>query len=487
MTVPTHFNIAFSSEFANAFPELSVSWSAKQAPAPTLTVLNEPLAQDLGIPPASLRTPEGVRLLIGNELPEGAAPVAQGYSGHQFGSYTPRLGDGRALLLGELPDRTGRVRDVHLKGSGRTPFARGGADGLAALGPMLREYLVSEAMHALGIPSSRALAVVSTGEDVRRGTSVPGAVLTRVATSHIRVGSFQYARASGDLELVRRLADYAITRHYPESAEVDNPYSTLLEAVATAQARLVAHWMLVGFVHGVMNTDNMTVSGESIDYGPCAFIDTFDPGSVFSSIDQGGRYAYRNQPVVAEWNLARFAEALLPLLAGDEDHAVELAQQTLQKFRRDYSVAWFGGMKDKLGLPEHIEDDQASSLMDEVLALMYEESWDYTTFFRGLGDVARGETSQLLEVDSSQPMGQWLSRWRSFAPDPAIMDRTNPVHIPRNHLVEEALEAATAGNMEPFQQLLKAVTAPYTPRAGMERYAAPAPKSFGPYQTFCGT
>src|SRR4051794_34455660 len=291
---------------------MAISWRAAEAPEPRLLALNEPLAAELGLDATWLRSPAGLRLLVGAEVPDGVTPVAQAYSGHQFGGYTPRLGDGRALLLGELEGSDGRRRDLHLKGSGRTPFARGG-DGLAAVGPMLREYVVSEAMHALGIPTTRSLAVVATGATVHRETLLPGAVLARVASSHLRVGTFQYAAATGDVDLLRRLADHAISRHYPAAAETDQPYRALFEAVVAAQAALVARWMQVGFVHGVMNTDNVTISGGTIDYGPCAFLDAFDPATVYSSIDTGGRYAYGNQPLVAEWNLARLAEALLPL------------------------------------------------------------------------------------------------------------------------------------------------------------------------------
>ena len=313
--------IAFEGHFARELPELAIPWRAEEAPDPQLLVLNQPLAVELGFDPDFLRSPEGVRLLIGNALPEEATPVAQGYAGHQFGWYSPRLGDGRALLLGEVSGADGTLRDIHLKGSGRTPFARNG-DGQAAIGPMMREYIVSESMHALNIPTTRSLAVVATGRQVQRETLLPGAVLTRVASSHLRVGSFQYARASNDMDLLRRLADHAIERHHPSSADEANRYLELLKGVISVQAKLVAQWMLVGFVHGVMNTDNMTVSGETIDYGPCAFMEGFDPGAVYSSIDEMGRYAYRSQPVVAEWNLARFAESIAALIHQDEEQAV---------------------------------------------------------------------------------------------------------------------------------------------------------------------
>ena len=318
MSVAPPPTVILGDRFSRELPEMALLWQAEEVLDPRLLVLNEPLATELGLDPAFLRGFDGLRLLVGNLVPSGATPVAQGYAGHQFGQFAPLLGDGRALLLGEIVDGEGRLRDVHLKGSGPTPFARGG-DGLAAVGPMLREYVVSEAMHALRIPTTRSLAVVATGRPVRRETVLPGAVLTRVASSHLRVGSFEYARASGNVDLLRRLADHAISRHYPGASEAEHPYLALFEAVISAQASLVAQWMLVGFVHGVMNTDNMTISGETIDYGPCAFMEAFDPATVYSSIDAGGRYAYGNQPVVAEWNLARLAEALLPLLHDDQD------------------------------------------------------------------------------------------------------------------------------------------------------------------------
>src|SRR4051812_42501859 len=342
-TAPT-LTIALDDRFARAVPELAVPWQAESTPDPTLLALNEPLAAELGLDADALRGADGLGLLTGTVVPPGAHPVAQAYAGHQFGGFNPRLGDGRALLLGELVDRDGRVRDLHLKGSGRTPFARGG-DGLAAVGPMLREYVVSEALHALGIPTTRALAVVATGRGVRRETLLPGAVLARVASSHLRVGSFQLTAATGDVDLTRRLADLAIERHHPEAAAADAPYLALYDAVIAAQARLVAQWMLVGFVHGVLNTDNVTISGETIDYGPCAFMEAFDPATVFSSIDEGGRYSYGHQPAVTQWNLARLAESLLPLLSEDQDRAVELASASLGGYAERYRAAWSTGMR----------------------------------------------------------------------------------------------------------------------------------------------
>ena len=336
-----------------------------------------------------------MRFLSGNLVPEGAVPVAQAYAGHQFGGYVPRLGDGRALLLGELATADGGLRDLHLKGSGATPFARGG-DGLAAVGPMLREYIISEAMHALGIPTTRSLAVVATGRTVQRETPLPGAVLARIASSHLRVGTFQYVAAGGDAALLRRLADYAIARHYPDVADADNRYLALFDAVGSAQAALIARWMLVGFVHGVMNTDNMTIAGETIDYGPCAFMEAYDPEAVFSSIDSWGRYAYGAQPSIAGWNLARFAETLLPLIADDQDRAVELAQESLAGFGLRLQAALASGMRAKLGLADDLvedgDEDVATPLMNDALALLAESHVDFTSFFRNLGQAARGDT-----------------------------------------------------------------------------------------------
>jgi uncharacterized protein YdiU (UPF0061 family) len=479
--------VTFESRFAREVAEMALPWQADEAPDPRLLVLNEPLAAELGLDPAWLRSPDGVRLLVGNLVPGGATPVAQAYAGHQFGGYSPRLGDGRALLLGELAAADGTVRDLHLKGSGRTPFARGG-DGLAAVGPMLREYVVSEAMHALGIPTTRSLAVARTGRPVRRETLLPGAVLARVASSHLRVGSFQYARGTGDVDLLRRLADHATARHHPGVAQAERPYLALFEAVVAAQAALVARWMLVGFVHGVMNTDNMTISGETIDYGPCAFMEAFDPATVYSSIDTGGRYAYGNQPVVAEWNLTRLAEALLPLFDEDEERAVELAVESLGTFRPAYSAAWFAGLRTKLGLPDTVDAEVTAPLVDELLGLMQASHVDHTSFFRRLGSAARGEAEPARELFLDLAgFDDWAGRWRALGPDADAMDRVNPIYIPRNHLVEEALTAATGGDLGPLERLLDAVTRPFDERPGLDVYATPAPVDFGVYQTFCGT
>jgi uncharacterized protein YdiU (UPF0061 family) len=477
-------SVVLGDRFARELPELALPWRAVEAPDPRLLVLNEPLAVELGLDPAALRRPEGVALLTGTAVPDGARPVAQAYAGHQFGGYSPRLGDGRALLLGELTDAEGRLRDLHLKGSGRTPFARGG-DGLAAVGPMLREYVVSEAMHALGIPTTRSLAVVATGRGVARETLLPGAVLARVAASHLRVGSFEYAAATDDVDLVRRLADHAIARHHPSAAQAERPHLALYQAVVAVQATLVARWMLVGFLHGVMNTDNMTISGETIDYGPCAFLDAYDPATVYSSIDAGGRYAYGNQPLAAEWNLARLAEALLPLIDEDRDRAVALAVESLGGFRGRYNAAWTAGMRAKLGLAAEVP---LGSLADDLMDLLRANGVDFTSFFRALVPAARGdaEPARRLVLDLAG-MDAWLARWQALGPDAATMERANPVYIPRNHLVEEALAAGEAGDLAPLEALLAVVTRPFQERPGLERYAAPPPESFGPKTTISGT
>lgn len=484
MSVTPDITITLQNRFASELPEMAVPWQAEVPPEARLLVLNEPLADELGLDSSWLGSPDGLRFLVGNLVPTGAAPVAQAYAGHQFGGYVPRLGDGRALLLGELTDADGRLRDLHLKGSGRTPFARGG-DGLAAIGPMLREYIISEAMHALGVPTTRSLAVVATGRPVARETMLPGALLVRVASSHLRVGSFQYASATGDLDLLRRLADHAIARHHPEAAHAENPYLALFEAVVAAQASLVARWMLVGFIHGVMNTDNMTISGESIDYGPCALMEAYDPDTVFSSIDAWGRYAYGNQPTIAAWNLARFAETLLPLLGDDVNESIALIEHAFDGFHA-YHSAWLAGMHAKLGVATDV--DAVLPLLDELLPMLQESHVDFTSFFRHLATAARGddEPARGQFVDPAR-FDDWARRWRALGPDADAMDRVNPIYIPRNHLVEEALTAATDGDLGPLAELLEAVSAPYTERPGLQRYASPAPTDFGAYRTFCGT
>ncbi|MET2011698.1 protein adenylyltransferase SelO family protein [Microbacterium chocolatum] len=498
MDAPTRTaSVTLTHRFADAVPEMAVAWRADEAPTPELLVLNDALATELGLDPAFLRSPEGIGLLTGTAPPVGARPVAQAYAGHQFGGYNPRLGDGRALLLGELTAPDGTIHDLHLKGSGPTPFARGG-DGYAAVGPMLREYVVSEAMHALGIPTTRSLAVVATGRDVVREQILPGAVLARTAAGHLRVGSVVFAsahaNASGDRDVLVRLVDHAIERHDPETAAVTptDRARALLDAVIARQADLIARWMLVGFVHGVMNTDNMTLSGQAIDYGPCAFLDAFDPGAVFSSIDRQGRYAYGNQPGIGEWNLARLAEALLPLLADDTDAAISVAQDALDAYRPAYNEAWSVGIRAKLGLADAREDrdeDAVPSLVTDLFDLLAFARADYTLFFRHLATAARGDAAPLRAlVADPGPLDLWLERWLALAPDADAMDRVNPLYIPRNHLVEEALAAASdTGDLALLHRLTDAVRSPFTARPGLERYAEPAPDAFGPYVTYCGT
>jgi uncharacterized protein YdiU (UPF0061 family) len=446
MTV--HFN------FDNSFARLPERFFANVAPtpvsAPRLIRLNRELALDLNLDSEWLASPEGVEVLAGKRVPETASPIATAYAGHQFGHFVPQLGDGRAILLGEVIDRNGARRDIQLKGSGPTPFSRNG-DGRAAIGPVLREYVVSEAMAALGIPTTRALAAVATGDTVRRERPMPGAVLTRVASSHIRVGSFQYFAVRGDLEGLRVLADHVIARHYPEAGKAEHPYRALLDAVIEAQAELIARWMLVGFIHGVMNTDNMSISGETIDYGPCAFMDAYDPAKVFSSIDQNGRYAYGNQPRIGQWNLTRLAETLLPLLSDDEENAVEQAETALGEYPGKFEAVFHAGLRHKLGLTA--EQDGDVPLIGDLLKLMADNKADFTLTFRRLSDAAAGpEGDQFVRMLFSDPTAYdgWALRWRQrLAQDPQdgaqrkrAMQAVNPAFIPRNHRVEAVIQAA---------------------------------------------
>lgn len=485
---------SFDNWFAREFPELCRPVEPQGVSDPELLVLNEALAADLGGNVELLRSDAGVAVLAGNAVPHGAQPVAQAYAGHQFGGFSPVLGDGRATLLGEVVDPTGLHRDLQLKGSGRTPFARRG-DGRAALGPMLREYLMGEAMWALGVPTTRMLAVVATGDFVMRQVPLRGAVLSRVASSHLRIGTFQFAALHGDVDLVRRLADHAIDRHHPEVRNNDNPYLGLLAAVTEAQAALVAHWMTIGFIHGVLNTDNVTISGETIDYGPCAFMDTFDPATVFSSIDDGGRYAYGNQPSITQWNLARFAETLLPLVDDNTDAAVAGATEVLNGFSDRYDHHWQRLMATKLGFGGRT-DSGAVDVIVEVPTLLRSGSVDATMFFRALADTLRGDDATLLGLfEVPDAAASWLTRWRQLVDggsrDPVLvadgMDEVNPCYIPRNHLVEEALDAAATGDMGPFHRLVSVLSDPFTRRHGFGPYELPAPADFGLYRTFCGT
>ena len=454
---------------------------------PQLVAFNQPLATMLGLEPEVLQSPGGAAIFAGNALPEGGRPIAQAYAGHQFGNFVV-LGDGRAILLGEQITPSGARWDIQLKGAGQTQFSRRG-DGRAALGPMLREYIISEAMHALGIPTTRSLAVVTTGEPVYREAVAEGAVLTRVAASHIRVGTMQWAAGHGDIEAARALADYTRARHYPELADAAEPYLELFGAILARQASLIARWQLVGFIHGVMNTDNMALSGETIDYGPCAFMDAYDPATVFSSIDHGGRYAYGNQPAIAQWNLARLAEAMLRLFDPDVDRAVERATEALDRFPKLFNQHWLDGMRAKLGLFTQEDDDEA--LVNDLLAWMYRRSADFTNTFRSLtsGRLAGEATSADPELES------WHRRWearRGRQPQPPaeaeiLMRRHNPAFIPRNHNVEAALLAATARHdFSVMTQLLEVLAAPYDHERELPAFSAPGPAGQS-YRTFCGT
>jgi serine/tyrosine/threonine adenylyltransferase len=451
---------------------------------PRLVVFNRPLAAALGLDPDALDGARGAAIFAGNELPEGSRPIAQAYAGHQFGHFTA-LGDGRAILLGEQITPAGERFDVQLKGPGRTPYSTRG-DGRAALGPMIREYIVSEAMHALGIPTTRSLAVAATGEPVHRETRLDGAVLTRVAASHIRVGTMQWAAAHRDIDALRALADYTRARHYPELADASEPHLALLDAVLERQARLIAQWQLVGFVHGVMNTDNMALSGETIDYGPCAFMDRYDPATVFSSIDDGGRYAYGNQPPIAHWNLVRLAEAMLPLFDPDSDHAVERATAALDRFPTLFEQHWLDGMRAKLGLFTQEEGDR--QLADDLLEWMHRRSADFTNTFVAL--TAGGVLGDARDAEGEAWHQRWTAR-RTRQPQSAadgadLMRRHNPAFIPRNHLVEDAIRAATAGDLSPMERLLDVLARPYDHLRDLPMFrAADSPER--PYRTFCGT
>jgi uncharacterized protein YdiU (UPF0061 family) len=489
--------------FDNTYVHLPERFFARVNPVPVadplLIKVNVELARSLGLDPGALASPQGVAVLAGNRVAEGSEPLAEAYAGHQFGHFVPQLGDGRANLLGEVKGLDGMRYDIQLKGSGPTPFSRRG-DGRAALGPVLREYLVSEAMTAMGVPSTRALAAVTTGQQVVRETVLPGAVLTRVAASHLRVGTFQYFAARGDTEAIRTLADYAIARHYPEAAQAKHPYRALLDGVIARQAGLIAQWMTLGFIHGVMNTDNMSISGETIDYGPCAFMEAYDPDTVFSSIDAQGRYSYSNQPHAAHWNLARLAEALLPVMgeeAGSQEAALASAHEALAAFGVQFEAARDARMRRKLGLLAEREGDAA--LGQELLQRMAANRADFTLTFRRLCDAAAGPEGdagvRALFADPGA-YDSWAAGWRRRLeeepmPGPAraaLMRKVSPAFLPRNHMVEAALNAASEGqDFQPFEELLGVVTRPYEDRPGLERYAAPARPEECIHATFCGT
>ncbi|QRI64336.1 YdiU family protein [Shinella sp. PSBB067] len=523
--------------FDNSYARLPDAFFAPVDPtpveAPRLIRFNRPLAEELGLDADALER-HGAAYFSGNTPLPGSLPLAMAYAGHQFGQFVPQLGDGRAILLGEVIDRAGRRRDIQLKGAGQTPYSRRG-DGRAALGPVLREYIISEAMHALGVPTTRALAAVATGQPVYRDRVLPGAVFTRVASSHIRVGTFQFFAARGDTENVRVLADHVIERHYPELKGAEKPWLALLDAVAERQAALIARWLGVGFIHGVMNTDNMTISGETIDFGPCAFMDRYDPRTVYSSIDHGGRYAFGNQPMIGQWNIARLAEALLALLDDDQDKAVEAANAAVARFMERFQAHWKSVIRAKIGLGDHEEEgDQA--LIRDLLILLYEQKADYTLAFRRLADAVEAPSptppskaegldpplrsppvSNDAQAASFSPLAgempadggglaglmedpgaltPWLAAWRARlareATSPqaraAAMRRVNPAFIPRNHKVEEALTAAVDhGDFSLFEALNDVLARPYEDQPAFSAYAQPPKPGEEVTATFCGT
>lgn len=485
--------------FDNTYARLPERFFSRGLPTPVtnpeLIKINHALAAELGLEPGLLESAEGAQIFAGNIIPPSADPIAQAYSGHQFGHLNPRLGDGRAILLGEVIDRNGNRRDIQLKGPGRTPYSRSG-DGRAALGPVLREYLVSEAMYCLGIKTTRTLAAVTTGQPVYRETALPGAVLTRVAASHIRIGTFEYFRVHNDQDGLKILADYVIQRHYPDVQAAENPYLALLQAVMQAQAKLVSRWLQVGFIHGVMNTDNMSVSGETIDYGPCAFMDTYDPATVFSSIDRQGRYAYGNQGAITLWNLTRFAECLLPLLDKDIDRAVEKAEAALADFSAAFNGYWLAGMGGKIGLVAASGDDE--KIITDFLQLMHRGEADFTLAFRQLAECIVSTKESFLELfaGDKKDVETWLQIWRARISQESqtaeqvrdAMNAVNPLYIPRNQSVENALRAAVEeSDYLPFEELLSVLAHPFTEQAGMEKYSARPVPTGEIYKTFCGT
>ncbi len=485
----------------NTYARLPETFYARVEPTPVrrpaLIRFNHALAAELGLDAQALTSPAGIQVLAGNQVPAGAEPLAMAYAGHQFGHFVPSLGDGRAVLLGEVVDRKGVRRDIQLKGAGRTPFSRNG-DGRAVLGPVLREYVLGEAMHGLGIPTTRALAMVATGESVYRERVEPGAVLTRVAAGHVRVGSFEYFAQRGDVGAVRILADYVIQRHYPDCAAADNPYRALLEAVAGRQGALIAHWLLVGFIHGVMNTDNMAISGETIDYGPCAFMDTLNPGQVYSSIDQLGRYAYDQQPRIGHWNLTQLADSLMSLLGSATESAQEAAGSALQAYARVFETTWQAGLAAKIGLTDAGAGDEELAL--DLLGRMSGQSADFTNTFRRLCALEIGNPGGDGPVRElfADPEGfdAWARDWRArLAQEPGgdaqrrqRMRAVNPAFIPRNHRVQQAIEAATeSGDLMPLERLLTVVSQPYEDHPGLAEYANPPAPAEEVRQTFCGT
>jgi uncharacterized protein YdiU (UPF0061 family) len=489
--------LAFDNSYAHLPPRFYSSTEPTPVAEPGLIRVNTALAGELGIDPEWLASEAGIAVLAGNAIPAGAEPIATAYAGHQFGGWNPQLGDGRAVLLGEIVSPTGQRFDFQLKGSGPTPWSRGG-DGRAPIGPVLREYVVSEAMAVLGVPTTRALAAVTTGEQVIRDQAMPGAVLTRIASSHIRIGTFQYFAARKDTEALELLVEQVIGRHYPDAADSENPTLAMLEAVIAAQASLVARWQLLGFIHGVMNTDNMLLSGETVDYGPCAFIDNFQPDTVFSSIDHGGRYAFRNQPSIAHWNLANLAQSLAPLLHTDQEVAVKLAQTAVDQFPKVFMQLHIQGMNQKLGLEQVMDTDEA--LSQDLLTLMAEDNADFTLTFRYLAEACADKPAANQSIEAlyspSPALLQWMERWRErlalnhreATQSQALMYKQNPVFIPRNHLVEELIQAALREqDLAPFHQLVDVLGRPFDYDDTLARYATPPQPDQVVGQTFCGT
>ena len=467
---------------------------ATPAPAPELLIFNNSLAEELNLSSLAKDRSRCIEIFSGREILQGSQPIAQAYAGHQFGHFNPALGDGRALLLGETVNTNGELKDIQLKGSGPTPFSRRG-DGKSALGPVLREYLISESMHVLGIPTTRALAAIKTGENVKREQELPGGVMTRVASSHIRVGSFEYAYRSKNQTLIKDLADYSISRHFPETADVENPYLAFFAAVCNEQASLVANWMSIGFIHGVMNTDNMTISGETIDYGPCAFMDVYDPSTVFSSIDENGRYSYKNQPKILTWNLTRLAETLIPLVHKDQNEAIKLLTEVLQLIKPVYTNYWLSSMRSKIGLSKEDHDD--INLISELLNLMKINKVDFTLCFRYLSKALVGDIKSIKNLFKNDiAFDNWMTLWKERVSQESISDEkiassmnaVNPLYIPRNHKVEEALKAAVFdNNMKPFLKLHDILKNPYDEIKEFYEYEKPVKNSSVRYKTFCGT
>ncbi|ESQ12947.1 MAG: YdiU family protein [Thiohalocapsa sp. PB-PSB1] len=488
----------------NSYLELPPGFYARVAPTPVarprLLRVNRDLAEQLGLDPNELASEAGTALLAGNQVPAGAEPLAMAYAGHQYGQFVPSLGDGRAILLGERIDRDGQRFDIQLKGAGRTPFSRMG-DGRAVLGPVLREYVLGEAMVGLGIPTTRALAMVASGEEVYRERIEQGAVLTRVAASHVRVGTFEYFARRGDVDSVRQLADYVIQRHYPDCRQADNPYQALLAASAARQGELIARWLLVGFIHGVMNTDNMTISGETIDYGPCAFMDTYQPDAVYSSIDRFGRYAYQQQPSIGMWNLTQLAQCLLPLLDTDDDVAQQQARAALSAYVERFEETYASGLRAKIGLADGQAGDQREddALVQDLLARMAENNVDFTNCFRLLCELKRDDpvADPPLRALFAEPdaFDSWAEKWRARlarqsgndAERSAAMRAVNPAYIPRNHRVQQVIDAAEENDFKPLENLLQVVSHPFEEHAALAEYRLPPRPEEVVRQTFCGT